>query len=199
MFLLCFQEAKRETVSKVIRTEQLVQFALRGGTAAGRLSRAADKPAPSGTWPLLHPRILSSSSPDPTGSSTWTPHGFCLFIDNKKRRDFPTHVPPSLCGRSRWRADPWPPCSATCGGGSQTRTVRCMKGPESRSREVGGQHCHGTGRRPSSTRLCNQLPCSRWATTQWGLVSLHWSNWFLCPAPFSWSLDFDAELAPNVD
>lgn len=67
--------------------------------------------------------------------------------------------------------DPWSLCTASCGGGSQTRSVRCVKGPEGRSREVGSQHCLSTGRRPSDTRLCNQLPCARWATTQWGLVS----------------------------
>ncbi|XP_075968419.1 ADAMTS-like protein 1 [Anarhichas minor] len=68
----------------------------------------------------------------------------------------------------RWRMDPWSPCSANCGGGSQTRRVRCMKGAEGRSREAEGKHCLGTGRRPSDTRLCNLLPCARWATTHWG-------------------------------
>ncbi|KAF1380539.1 hypothetical protein PFLUV_G00164900 [Perca fluviatilis] len=68
----------------------------------------------------------------------------------------------------RWQVYPWSPCSASCGGGSQTRSVRCMKGPEGRSREMESQHCLGTGRRPSDTRLCNQLPCARWATTHWG-------------------------------
>jgi len=72
----------------------------------------------------------------------------------------------------RWRMDPWSPCSANCGGGSQTRRVRCMKGLEGRSREVESKHCLGTGRRPSTTRLCNLLPCARWATTHWGAVSL---------------------------
>ncbi|XP_024910860.1 ADAMTS-like protein 1 isoform X6 [Cynoglossus semilaevis] len=68
----------------------------------------------------------------------------------------------------RWRVDPWSPCSATCGGGSQTRSVRCMRGPEGRSREVEGQLCHETGRRPSDSRLCNLVPCTRWAATSWG-------------------------------
>uniref|UniRef100_A0A4W6EH90 ADAMTS like 1 n=1 Tax=Lates calcarifer TaxID=8187 RepID=A0A4W6EH90_LATCA len=72
------------------------------------------------------------------------------------------------CGLIRWRVDPWSPCSATCGGGSQTRTVRCMRGPEGRSREVESQLCLDTGRRPSDSRLCNLLPCARWATTSWG-------------------------------
>ncbi|KAM8747989.1 ADAMTS-like protein 1 isoform 2-T3 [Acanthopagrus schlegelii] len=68
----------------------------------------------------------------------------------------------------RWRVDPWSSCSASCGGGSQSRSVRCMKGPEGRWREVGSQHCLGTGRRPSQTRQCNQLPCARWAVSHWG-------------------------------
>uniref|UniRef100_A0A8D3D444 ADAMTS-like protein 1 n=1 Tax=Scophthalmus maximus TaxID=52904 RepID=A0A8D3D444_SCOMX len=68
----------------------------------------------------------------------------------------------------RWRVDPWSPCSATCGGGSQTRTVRCVRGPEGRSREVESQLCLDTSRRPSDSRLCNLLPCARWATTFWG-------------------------------
>uniref|UniRef100_A0AAQ6IJZ3 ADAMTS like 1 n=1 Tax=Anabas testudineus TaxID=64144 RepID=A0AAQ6IJZ3_ANATE len=80
---------------------------------------------------------------------------FCLFF----------------CGWIRWRADFWSPCSATCGGGSQTRSVRCIKGPEGRSTEVESRHCRDAGRRPSDSRLCNLLPCARWATTSWGPVT----------------------------
>ncbi|XP_041635519.1 ADAMTS-like protein 1 isoform X2 [Cheilinus undulatus] len=69
----------------------------------------------------------------------------------------------------RWRVDPWSSCSATCGGGSQTRSVRCMKGPEGRSREVESQLCLSSGRRPTNSRTCNVQPCARWASTSWGL------------------------------
>ncbi|XP_042079048.1 ADAMTS-like protein 1 [Haplochromis burtoni] len=68
----------------------------------------------------------------------------------------------------RWRVDAWSPCSATCGGGAQTRIVRCMKGPEGRSEEVESPNCLGAGRKPSDARPCNLLPCARWATTSWG-------------------------------
>ncbi|KAM9424342.1 ADAMTS-like protein 1 [Pholidichthys leucotaenia] len=69
----------------------------------------------------------------------------------------------------RWQVDTWSPCSGTCGGGSQTRTVRCMRGPEGRSREVESRHCLRAGRRPVKTRLCNVLPCARWVAASWGL------------------------------
>ncbi|XP_024144091.1 ADAMTS-like protein 1 isoform X1 [Oryzias melastigma] len=69
----------------------------------------------------------------------------------------------------RWRLDAWSSCSASCGGGSQTRRLRCLKGPVGRSREVEVRQCLLTGRRPANTRLCNVVPCARWATTSWGL------------------------------
>ena len=51
MFLFCFQVAKGETVAKVTAWEQMALFA---PTAASQLSRAMDKPAPSGMLLLLH-------------------------------------------------------------------------------------------------------------------------------------------------
>ncbi|XP_043953639.1 ADAMTS-like protein 1 isoform X1 [Gambusia affinis] len=70
---------------------------------------------------------------------------------------------------ARWRVDTWVPCSASCGGGSQSRLVRCMTGPEGSLREVQTRHCLGKGKKPSSSRLCNILPCARWITSAWGL------------------------------
>ncbi|XP_055012800.1 ADAMTS-like protein 1 [Boleophthalmus pectinirostris] len=66
----------------------------------------------------------------------------------------------------RWQVEPWSQCSSACGGGSQRRRVRCVTGADDGAKEVGVHHC--TGRSPSNTRLCNMLPCVRWATTPWG-------------------------------
>ncbi|XP_029932614.1 ADAMTS-like protein 1 isoform X2 [Myripristis murdjan] len=68
----------------------------------------------------------------------------------------------------RWRVAPWSPCSASCGGGIQSRRVSCVRGSEEGVSEVESQRCVGTGRRPSDTRPCNLQPCARWATTPWG-------------------------------
>ncbi|XP_051934232.1 ADAMTS-like protein 1 isoform X1 [Hippocampus zosterae] len=70
-----------------------------------------------------------------------------------------------------WRVDTWAPCTASCGGGTQNRRVRCVKGPEGDLTEVDHHRCLGAGRRPSDTRMCNIMPCATWATSAWGLCS----------------------------
>lgn len=138
------QVVEEEAVSRVT----VALFALRTPTTAVcQLSSAVDKPAPSGMLLQLHLTFYRAAS------------------------DIPKQIDAHSLSTSRWHAEPWSPCSASCGGGSQTRRVRCMKGPDSRWREVGSQHCHVTGRRPSIVRVCNQQPCGRWTTTQWGPVS----------------------------
>ncbi|XP_077445065.1 ADAMTS-like protein 1 isoform X1 [Stigmatopora argus] len=70
-----------------------------------------------------------------------------------------------------WRAEPWTPCSVSCGGGSQVRRVRCVEGSDGGSREVERHRCLGAGRRPSDSRICNVLTCASWATSSWGLCN----------------------------
>ncbi|KAL6118680.1 adamtsl1 [Pungitius sinensis] len=89
------------------------------------------------------------------------------FCSDRKNSSQPVESCHGQACPFRWQMDPWSPCSANCGTGSQTRRVHCMKGPEGRSIEVESKHCLGTGRRPSDNRQCN-LPCARWATSHWG-------------------------------
>ncbi|VDD90570.1 unnamed protein product, partial [Enterobius vermicularis] len=64
-----------------------------------------------------------------------------------------TTLPPPVWGE--WSA--WTICSASCGGGTQTRTRLCIR--------VAGQTLSCSG--PSSeTRNCNPQPCCNWG--QWG-------------------------------
>uniref|UniRef100_A0A3Q2Q1M6 ADAMTS-like protein 1 n=1 Tax=Fundulus heteroclitus TaxID=8078 RepID=A0A3Q2Q1M6_FUNHE len=71
--------------------------------------------------------------------------------------------------RVRWQVDAWAPCSASCGGGSQSRSVCCMMGSVGSLREVHSRHCLGKGKKPSNTRLCKISPSARWVTSSWGL------------------------------
>uniref|UniRef100_A0A8C5I8H8 ADAMTS like 1 n=1 Tax=Gouania willdenowi TaxID=441366 RepID=A0A8C5I8H8_GOUWI len=86
-------------------------------------------------------------------------------MQNLKNEKYTLTVLPTCI---RWRVDAWSPCSATCGGGSQTRIIRCIKSSEGESKEVVSEQCHPTGRKPSSNRACNVMPCVRWGATSWG-------------------------------
>ncbi|XP_062305266.1 ADAMTS-like protein 1 isoform X3 [Osmerus eperlanus] len=74
----------------------------------------------------------------------------------------------------RWLASPWSLCSASCGGGVQSRRVSCLSGPERGASRVAAQRCvEGAGRRPGDRRPCNTLPCVRWAASGWGPCQGH--------------------------
>jgi len=60
-----------------------------------------------------------------------------------------------------WSEGPWGDCSATCGGGTQTRTVTCEGGDPSK--------CPAPV--PSSTQSCNTGPCD-WVTGPWSSCSV---------------------------
>lgn len=115
--------------------------ALRGRTAANQLSRVLDNAAPTGRCCYYTSRLRLSSS----------------------------HLS-DVCV-CRWRAEPWLPCSASCGGGAQTRTVRCLRASEGGWSEGGANACLAAGRKPANSRLCNQQPCAGWSATRWGPVS----------------------------
>uniref|UniRef100_A0A667YRU1 Ig-like domain-containing protein n=1 Tax=Myripristis murdjan TaxID=586833 RepID=A0A667YRU1_9TELE len=94
---------------------------------------------------------------------------FCSDIIEALMTSFNAFFTPlRLLWWNRWRVAPWSPCSASCGGGIQSRRVSCVRGSEEGVSEVESQRCVGTGRRPSDTRPCNLQPCARWATTPWG-------------------------------
>lgn len=67
---LSLQVAEEEIVSKVTVWEQMDQFARREVTAVSQLSRATDKPAPSGRLLLLHTCSVSDQVPKVLGTVT---------------------------------------------------------------------------------------------------------------------------------
>uniref|UniRef100_A0A4D5S4Z2 Putative thrombospondin-like protein n=1 Tax=Ixodes scapularis TaxID=6945 RepID=A0A4D5S4Z2_IXOSC len=68
----------------------------------------------------------------------------------------------------RWKKKRWTPCSATCGGGSQTRTVVCVD----RSERLAPERFCNSQRRPKVVRHCAVHPCPFiWKTSDWSECS----------------------------
>ncbi|XP_045865199.1 papilin isoform X2 [Meles meles] len=75
--------------------------------------------------------------------------------------------------RNSWKTGPWSPCSASCGGGSQSRSVYCVSSDGASSQEATGEaECAGQPGRPPDTRACNLQRCAAWRAEPWGECSV---------------------------
>ena len=73
------------------------------------------------------------------------------------------------CTTQKWGTGPWQPCSKTCGGGTQTRAVKCI---DSNSVVLADSLCDITAK-PSTTQSCNQQACPayQWLVSEWSSCS----------------------------
>lgn len=72
-----------------------------------------------------------------------------------------------------WKAGPWTPCSASCGGGSQSRSVYCVSSDGAGGQEAAEEaECAGLPGKPPSTQACNLQRCAAWSAGPWGEVRL---------------------------
>ncbi|KAM6202649.1 papilin [Rhynchocyon petersi] len=77
-----------------------------------------------------------------------------------------------VCGNS-WKMGPWTLCSASCGGGSQSRSVYCISTGESGIQEAADEaECAGLPGKPPTTQACNLQRCSAWHSEPWGECSV---------------------------
>ncbi|XP_048654884.1 papilin isoform X5 [Marmota marmota marmota] len=77
-----------------------------------------------------------------------------------------------VCGNS-WKAGPWAPCSASCGGGSQSRSVYCVLSDGAGGQEAAEEAaCAGLPGKPSTTQACNLQRCAAWSMEPWGECSV---------------------------
>ena len=75
------------------------------------------------------------------------------------------------CSAYKWSADIWSQCSASCGGGTQTRTVTCV---DSNNNVASDSACSSTGAtQPPSTQVCNVQACPKytWLSGSWSSCS----------------------------
>ncbi|XP_032338203.1 papilin isoform X2 [Camelus ferus] len=77
-----------------------------------------------------------------------------------------------VCGNS-WKTGPWAPCSASCGGGSQSRSVYCVSSDGAGVQEAAEDtECAGLPGKPPTTQACNLQRCASWSVEPWGECSV---------------------------
>ncbi|KFW89492.1 Papilin, partial [Phalacrocorax carbo] len=107
---------------------------------------------------------------------------FCT-IDNEIYPDYMCRNKPQpdnnrTCGHQacpqtkRWKTGEWGSCSATCGGGTQTRSVYCVAfDGQSSQGVVDNAECMPFAQQPRSSQPCNMRQCATWSTGPWSECS----------------------------
>ncbi|XP_054132009.1 papilin [Melozone crissalis] len=72
----------------------------------------------------------------------------------------------------RWKTGEWGPCSASCGRGTQTRSVYCVAfDGQSPQGVVDDAECMAFAQQPRRSQPCNLRQCATWSTGPWSQCS----------------------------
>ncbi|XP_064569860.1 papilin isoform X1 [Zonotrichia leucophrys gambelii] len=72
----------------------------------------------------------------------------------------------------RWKTGEWGPCSATCGRGTQSRSVYCVAfDGQSPQGVVDDTECMAFAQQPRRSQPCNLRQCATWSTGPWSQCS----------------------------
>ncbi|KAJ7988783.1 hypothetical protein DPEC_G00312790 [Dallia pectoralis] len=71
-----------------------------------------------------------------------------------------------------WTTGEWNPCSVSCGGGSQVRSVRCVSHEASGQRVVEDAVCAEYTPAPPTLQVCSMQKCASWRASAWSPCSV---------------------------
>ncbi|XP_011333048.1 protein madd-4 isoform X2 [Ooceraea biroi] len=71
---------------------------------------------------------------------------------------------------TKWMSGEWSACSASCGGGSRTRSVFCIEENGNETTKLPDHKCGGT-HKPRTQETCNTVSCPMWETDKWSECS----------------------------
>ncbi|XP_029038021.2 protein madd-4 isoform X3 [Osmia bicornis bicornis] len=72
---------------------------------------------------------------------------------------------------AKWVAGEWSMCSASCGGGSRTRTIFCTEENGNETTKLPDHKCSST-HKPRNQETCNTISCPMWETNKWSECSV---------------------------
>ncbi|EFN62926.1 ADAMTS-like protein 3, partial [Camponotus floridanus] len=70
---------------------------------------------------------------------------------------------------TKWLSGEWSACSASCGGGSRTRSVFCIEENGNETTKLPDHKCSST-HEPRTQETCNTVSCPMWETDKWSEV-----------------------------
>ncbi|KAG8560917.1 hypothetical protein GDO81_015183 [Engystomops pustulosus] len=67
-----------------------------------------------------------------------------------------------------WKVGEWGPCTTTCGGGTQTRSVYCVTYEGRAAQQAASDaECTAFVEKPATQQVCNLKACAKWNTGPW--------------------------------
>lgn len=72
---------------------------------------------------------------------------------------------------TKWMSGDWSACSASCGGGSRTRSVFCTEENGNETTKLPDHKCSST-HKPRIQETCNTVSCPMWETDKWSECSV---------------------------
>ncbi|KAJ3592808.1 hypothetical protein NHX12_005147 [Muraenolepis orangiensis] len=111
-------------------------------------------------------------------------------------------VSPGAPGQPRgscWSAGDWGPCSLTCGGGQQTRALRCLRKVTYQREEVAA-HALCPVAPPAQLQPCHTQACPpQWSTGSWSQCSKTCGRGLRKRSVFCRSMDPGPRVVPGVE